>query len=171
MKRTRNEHRHGERGYVMIVVLMVLAILLSAGLYGIRAMESDLKASMAFRRSEFLARAAEAGAAHRLSEISLASGDAGAALRTTVNAWQQWPQGVGADYPNLEGAAQYVVDSEPIATVQNRPPPGRQVGGGGQTTVWRITSFAVPANANAAGEHVVSVGVKLWSNSGTSYNN
>jgi hypothetical protein len=171
-----------QRGYVMVVVLLLLAVLLSAGLFGIQSMESDLRASQYLRKSEVLARAAEAGAAHRISEISLSKDDAASAIKSAIGcsggfacsnpSWQSWPatnSGFSASY-DVFGLAQYQVQSAPIATIDSKPPAGVQIASGGQTTLWEITSYAVPGANLQAGEHAVSVGVKLWSKGGPSYN-
>lgn len=171
----------------MIVVLLIIAILMSAGLYGLRAMESDLKATYAMRKSEMLARAAEAGAAQRLKHIAEAKDDAGAALASAddVNdsryvAPTRWPPPgtftlglVGTTHP-MDNITQYQVQSKPIVTVDTRPPAGVQIGGGGQSTLWEVTSYAVYTDENTtlpAGEYVVKVGVRLWSRGGRGYEN
>jgi len=172
-------NRDSKRGYVMVVVLVVLAVLLSAGLFGIRAVESDLRAASTLKRSEILARAAEAGAAQRMSEISLASGDAGAALTTQIlPEGTQWPPantftiGLTANEINeINQSTVYQVWSQPLVTVESNPPAGTQVGSAGQTTVWQVDSFASHTNQTTGGEHIVSVGVRLWSRGGQSYNN
>jgi hypothetical protein len=170
------KRRTESRGYVMVVVLMILAVLLSAGLYGIKAMEADLRASAYMRRSELLQRSAEAGAAHRMAEISIASLDSGAALTSNI-IWTSWPPSgtfqalTQSERADVEASTQYQVSSQPLVPIDTRPPPGRQLGKSGQLTIWEITSYAVSSDTNAAGEHAVSVGVRLWSRSGQSYNN
>lgn len=186
-------HRRDERGYVMVIVLLILAVLLSAGLFSIKTLESDLRASNHMKKSELLARAAEAGAAHRVAQIALAKDDAGAALLngdtitlptggTAVGInWTGWPLNgtfstINAALDPVELTTQYQVVSVPLVTIESRPPAGVELGSGGQSTVWEITSYAVPRNAagdtdiTGGGEHSVSMGVRLWSQGGTSYN-
>ena len=168
--------RHDNGGYVMVIVMLVLAVLITGGLYGIRTLESELRASSQLRRSEQLARAAEAGAARRISEISFAEAEAGAAIATLID-WTQWPGAIfptlapsgSADERNLTNTTQYQVTSEPVVSVDSRPPAGYQIGSGGQNTVWRVTSYSVSRSVFAAGEHTVSVGVRIWSRGGMSY--
>jgi hypothetical protein len=177
-----NAARRQEHGYVLIIVLVLLIVLSAAGVYGLQTVEGDLRASSSAVKVEVLAQAAEAGAAERMAEIALASIDAGAALESRLegSSWQQWPMAAFSNN-QLTGYAGYMTSSRPLASVDTRPPPGRQIGSGGQTTLWQVDSVATRwgqwtgstgvASDVSMGEYQVSVGVSLWSRGGTSYNN
>lgn len=163
-----------QRGYVLVVVLVLLVVLTSAGVYGLQTVEGDIRAAASTVRTEVLAQAAEAGAAQRSSEIAQATMDAGAALDSSLQSgsWVSWPPPAAFTGAGVQNLASFQTNSRPIATVDTRPPPGRQIGSGGQTTVWQIDSYAARNTAGAvSGEYRVSVGVSLWSRGGTSYNN
>lgn len=157
-----------ERGYVMLLVLTLILALLLAGLYGVRSAESDIRASARFQRNEILLRAAEAGAAVRLSEVSLMT--APAALLDDANlasskAWTSWPPSTAA-FTTLaaenEEFLQYRVSPARLIWSGKTPPPGVPVGTG--TYIFDFQSFATYADSTevASGEASVEVGFKTW---------
>ncbi|MFO0728460.1 MAG: hypothetical protein U1E65_32085 [Myxococcota bacterium] len=174
-----------------MVVLVLIIVMTAASVYGVRSIDNEVRASASTRKIEMAMYAAEAGASERLAEISLATSDAGAALdsafetdnSTTLNVqtggWRFWPlTGTFAD-PNIDRFAQFQTDSAPVVAVEARPPPGVQIGAGGQVTVWRVDGYALTGSHNAANALIpgfsysqqVQVGVSLWSRGGMSYNN
>ncbi len=167
--------RPAQQGYVMMIVMILIIVLTSAGIYGLRSVEGDLKASASVRRSESATYAAEAGVAARMSELMLATEDAGAGLTSAV-------EGNDINYPpaptgNIPTSIVRVV-AEPVVAVSANPPPGVQVGSGGQVTMWRVDSFAVTriGSTGLLGSGVpgnsqrISVGMSMWSRGGLSYN-
>lgn len=162
------------RGYVMLVVMMILVVLLSAGTYGIKAVQSEIRATAKFRKSELLLRAAEAGAAHRLAEISLMREPIAVmdeALSTPSSTWTSWPS--AGLFPASD------VDADVADTMQYRtapvrlmwqgttPPPGVQVGT--KTYILEMTSFAVFGDLDDGSEAAISVGLKTWDTMPGSY--
>jgi hypothetical protein len=159
-----------------MITLIMMIIILSAGLYGLKTTDSDFRTSAATRRSEVLARAAEAGAAERLGQIQLSTADAGAALDTQINnATSLWPPPnlftywASAPRDDMTGRTQYQVTSTPLVSATSTPPAGVQIGSGGQTTIWDVNSYAVNAGTLQGGEHAVSVGVRIYSKGGIKY--
>ncbi len=178
--------RSEERGYVLMIVMILLVVLTAAGVYGLRVIESDVRSSAMVRRSEMAVNAAEAGIGLRLAEIIRATDDAGAALDSRVERtgpldtdplrWHDY-QPTSSLSNDVGQGVRFVVSSVPVVAVEANPPPGIQVGTGGQATLWRIDGYAVGKSAQAAVGAVVSsvsqrisVGVSLWSRGGLSYN-
>ena len=62
-----------ERGYVLMIVLVLILVMSTAAVYGVRAMDSEVRASASTRKNEMAMHAAEAGASERLAEIALAT--------------------------------------------------------------------------------------------------
>lgn len=175
-----------ERGYVLMIVLVLILVMSTAAVYGVRAMDSEVRASASTRKNEMAMHAAEAGASERLAEIALATDDAGAALDSAFeqqtagnNGWVQWPPPSGSPggfttTTQVDNFAQFQTDSAPLVAVEARPPPGVQIGAGGQVTVWRVDSYAITGSGLAGSygySQQVQVGVSLWSRGGMSYNN
>lgn len=179
--------RPDQQGYVLMIVMILLVVLTTAGVYGLRIVESDVRSAATVRRSEMAVNAAEAGIGMRLAEIIRATDDAGAALESRVE------RGIGSiasdpliwhDYQptsslsnDVGQGVRFVVSSVPVVAVEANPPPGIQVGTGGQATLWRIDGYAVGKSAQAAVgagstsvSQRISVGVSLWSRGGLSYN-
>lgn len=178
---THVRRQRGERGYIMMIVLVLTTVLTAAGVYALRSSESEMRAASMSRRGEVTMRAAEAGVAERLEEIRLASLDASAALEsnnTGVRAlgWQQWPPAsFSATTNDVANGSLFQVDSVPLVAVEAAPPAGVQIGSGGQFTLWQVDAFALENRAagvnNFNGQaQQVSVGVSLWSRGGMSYN-
>lgn len=167
MNSTRRLRPH-QRGYVLMVVMILLVVLTAAGIYGLRSVQGDFKASAMAKRNEIALFAAEAGASVRIAELMLATEDAGAALASAV-------EGVAQPYPAAplgnEPISTFEVVADPIVAVSANPPPGVQVGSGGQVTMWRVDSFAITRMGPATGNSQrVSVGLSMWSRGGLSYN-
>lgn len=170
--------RHSLRsGYVMVVVLVLIAILSSAGAYGLKGLEGEIRSTSSMKQSLTLARAAEAGAAHRLAELATTSGQAGVALTANASqtAWQAWPPQVTSNTEwntYVAERVKYRVDARPVVTLA-RPPAGEAIGSGGQMTIWEINSYAINDTGTltkvTVGEHAVSVGLRVWSWGGTTY--
>ena len=185
MKRRRNSA--SERGYVLMVVLVLIVVMTAASVYGVRMIDGEMKAASSTRKAEMAMNAAEAGASERLAEIALATSDAGAALTSSfendnatvagveLNGWRYYPPATAFTDHHIDGFAQYQTDSTPVVAVEARPPPGVQIGNGGQITVWRVDGYAIGGGmfgANNVGyAQQVQVGVSLWSRGGMSYNN
>lgn len=178
----RRRTQGSERGYVLMIVLVLILVMTTAAVYGVRAMDSEVRASASTRKNEMAMHAAEAGASERLAEIALATDDAGAALDSAFeqqtagnNGWVQWPPaGNFTATTQMDNFAQFQTDSEPLVAVEARPPPGVQIGAGGQVTVWRVDSYAITGSGLAGSygySQQVQVGVSLWSRGGMSYNN
>lgn len=172
---THRRPRPGQQGYVMMIVMILIMVLTAAGIFGLRSVEGDLKASASVRRSESATYAAEAGIAARMSELMLATEDAGAGLTSVV-------EGNDIVYPptptgNIPRSIVRVV-AEPVVAVSANPPPGVQVGSGGQVTMWRVDSYAVTRNSSTnalatgalGNSQRISVGMSMWSRGGLSYN-
>jgi hypothetical protein len=178
---TKAKRRHSERGYIMMVVLVLITVLTAAGVFALRSSESEIRAASMSRRAEVTMRAAEAGVAERLEEIRLASLDASAALESNTTGvralgWQQWPPAsFSASTNEISNGSLFQVDSAPLVAVEASPPAGVQIGSGGQFTLWQVDAFALENRAagvnNFGGQaQQVSVGVSLWSRGGMSYN-
>jgi Tfp pilus assembly protein PilX len=179
MRRRTRPRVRGERGYVLMIVLILLVVLTAAGVYGLRASQADIRQGGVARRLELTTNAAEVGATARMAEVMAASEDAGAALRNNSNVeaggWTNYAGAAPTDpiYQNaLDVNAQFLVSAEPLVAVGANPPAGIQIGAGGQLTLWQIDSFAM-TRATAASDGAaqrVSVGVSVWSRGGLSYN-
>ena len=163
-----------QRGYVLMVVLILMVVLTSAGIYGLRTVDGDMRASASVKRTDTAAYAAEAGASQRMAELMMATEDAGAGLTSAIEGiWFRYP---GAAAGNNAIAASYQVVAEPVVAVEANPPPGVQIGSGGQITMWRIDAFAVSGaglpgpSAATSNSQRVSVGLSMWSRGGLSYN-
>lgn len=175
--RRRPTHRASQRGYVLMIVMILLVVLTAAGVYGLRASQSDLRQGAFVRRTELAANAAEVGAAARMAEIMAAAEDAGAARGDlSVVEAGGWTNFVGPASPHAftdaRAATQFIVSAVPLVAVEANPPAGVQIGSGGQMTLWRIDSFAMAqavAGADGSAQRL-SVGVSVWSRGGLSYN-
>lgn len=177
MKKPKSE----EQGYILMIVMVLLIVLATAGVYGLRTAQADLKSSAAAKRSDIAAYAAEAGIALRIAELMLTVEDAGAGLNSSTNgveamsqAQRQYPDPLTPGLDPNAPVAEWRVVAEPMVAVEAAPPPGVQIGSAGQATVWRIESFAVTRLAGltspSTNSQKVSVGLSVWSRGGMSYN-
>lgn len=165
----------GERGYVLMIVMILLSVLTAAGVYGMRTAQSDIRQGAVQRRLELASNAAEVGAAARMAEVMAASEDAGAALGVHSSVEMAgWTDYTSAPVPTnihqrARDDAEFLVAAEPLVAVEANPPSGVQIGTGGQLTLWRIDSFGISRNTQGTGQRV-SVGMSVWSRGGMSYN-
>ena len=166
-------------GFVMVLVLLLLSILLSAGLFGLKMLESDSRSFRRFNRDLFVNQAASAGAAQRMAQIETSKNDPMSAINVNVD-WTSWPISATAGVTefDLANRAQYAATSIPTLSA-SKPPDGQQVGSpAGQTIIWEVRSTSVPTNVGAGGqetvmfggEHGVTMGVKLVTSGSQSYN-
>ena len=170
---TRNAN---ERGFVMILVLMLLTILMSGGLFGLKMVESDTRSFRRFNKNIMVSRAAAAGAIHRMAQIETAKNDPMSAVNVNID-WTPWPSPNAANVDDFDmaGVTRYAATSEPYLA-SGRPPAGQQVGSASvQTVIWEVRSYAVPNDAGNSlvqygGEYGVTSGVKLVTSGSQSYN-
>jgi|GEM_PF-3980770 len=167
---------HSEQGFVMILVLMLLTILMSGGLFGLKMVESDTRSFRRFNKNIMVSRAAAAGAVHRMAQIETAKNDPMSAVNVNID-WTPWPSpnAANVDEFDMAGVMQYAATSEPFLA-SGPPPAGQQVGSASvQTVIWEIRSYAVPNNVGDAvvqygGEYGVTSGLKLVTSGSQSYN-
>jgi hypothetical protein len=157
----------GTRGYALLTVLVILLILLTAGVYGMRAAEMDIRASSKFRRAELLGYAAEAGASLRLSEIAIVSEPIAILndeVSDTYRTWTSWPPNGQFTTPEFDAGSSLQYRTGPIhmTWTGQTPPPGVPVGT--NTYIFELTSFAtfVDGSGSEAGESAVSIAFKTW---------
>jgi hypothetical protein len=178
MKHAQRTRDAGERGYVMLIVIVVLLILVSAVAYSFRAIQNEIRAGSKFRKSELLVRAAEAGAAHRMSEIAFISDPIEILDETASNAAASWndfpPAGTFTSNDNNPSwgdagpSVQYRTGPVKMIWSGKVPPPGVAIGT--NTYIFQLTSYAVQRNSLAGGlnifdeggEAAIDVGVKTW---------
>ncbi len=155
--------RRGQRGYALLVVLILMMILLGAGVYSLSAFDADIKATAKFRQSEQLTKGAEAGAAHRLSEIAqtlepiaILSGQSDA-----TGAWNLWPPvGVFTATSDMDGTLRYRTTPSRFVWKGKVPPPGVAVGT--NTYIFEVESYATSGTNAFDGEATITVGFKTW---------
>jgi hypothetical protein len=174
---SRNSREQG--GFVMVLVLLLLSVLLSAGMFGLKMLESDTRSFRRFNRDLFVGQAASAGAAQRMAQIETSKNDPMSAFNVNVD-WTSWPNGAtaGVNEFDLANRSQFAATSIPTLSA-SKPPGGQQVGSAaGQTIIWEIRSTSIPTNIGAGGnetvtfggEHGVIMGVKLVTSGSQSYN-
>lgn len=164
----------GQRGFIMLVVMVILMVMVVAGGYTVKALSSETTAAMKFRKSELLIHAAEAGADYRMSEIAVISDPNEVTDETNStpgNNWTNWPP--AGLFVSNDGVAGWTASSGANATLQYRtgpvtaiwngrnPPPG--VPAGTNTYIWQFTAYAVQTDLTSdGGEAAIDVGLKTW---------
>lgn len=159
-----------QRGYALIVVFVLLTVVASAGAFALTTLESNVRSTTRMTTSRMLIEAANAGAMTRLSQIAVATDDAGAAIDAEVEPAKWPPPGMFNTADDIGETLEYHVESDLLVVQDGRPPPGIQIDRGGQTAIFKITSYAVEGEFSSGGEHAVSVGVKLYARAGLGYN-
>lgn len=164
-----------QAGFVMVIVLLLLSVILSAGLFGLKMLASDSRSHQRFARNLAVSRAASAGAAHRVAQLEMTKNDPMSAIGNHID-WTQAPAAT-ANTHNRE--TQYMATAEPVV-ITSAPPAGAQLGSAApQTLIWQIRSYSIPADFNngnqtlapaLGGEHGVSMGVKIVTSGSQSYN-
>jgi len=165
------KHTPKQGGFVMVIVLLLLAVILSAGLFGVEMLRSDSRSHARFKRNLIVSRAASAGAAHRVAQIETSKNDPMSAIDVNID-WTSWPDPntPGISDFDMANSTQYVSTAVPVM-VNSKPPAGVQIGGAApQTLIWQIRSYSIPNDVNFGGEHGVNMGVKIITSGSQSYN-